>query len=508
MKETHGKPIIYEENKVKVLSRLREGDVEYMDLSRWSYQDRFFAFLLGTRFFELCGASYPSPRKKEEVPVWFLLCCGVQMRMHTTAAYDRLPGLLKSGPILSRVKFNVGGMEGGFNNKNRKKRDTPVDSDGVRKFFKDTPPGSLRQWYNGDVVKFLRHNRSFDKHGIFILDQTHVVVPDNPRYKGAARMQVDENGQRLDLSHLSDEQRKAVPLRLCYGLSELIHVGTSEQSFLVGGYQWGPGNTDELVQGRVLLKDFTNSVGTDVIKLLICDKGYLDGAFITMVKQEAKADILIPLRSDMDMYKEAVMAVASPQWKGKWKPWKMYEKNGIRYIEEVACVENTGIWDTCRVTLYLSVMRTTIINGGVSYWVLASTFKPNQPGEAFAYYEKRTQIEERHRQLKHFWHIGAFTSPHESLVEAHVMFTLLTYSLVQLHLVKQHLADLTNKTIDTLKEETNAGQNAVIVYHNRYFAVFDLDEYTYIIADLSPQANERLKKWIEGNKQMSKPPSG
>jgi hypothetical protein len=109
------KPIVYEENRVKVLERLKQGEVEYMDLSNWSYQDRFFAFLLGIRFFELCAASYPSPRKKEEVPLWFLLCCAVQMRIQTTSVYSKLPGLLKNGPILSRVQFNVGGMEGGFN---------------------------------------------------------------------------------------------------------------------------------------------------------------------------------------------------------------------------------------------------------------------------------------------------------------------------------------------------------------------------------------------------------
>lgn len=43
--------IVYEENKIKVLDRLKNGEVEYLDLSGWSYQDRFFAFLLGSGFF-------------------------------------------------------------------------------------------------------------------------------------------------------------------------------------------------------------------------------------------------------------------------------------------------------------------------------------------------------------------------------------------------------------------------------------------------------------------------
>src|SRR3990167_8638070 len=106
-------PIIYEENRVKVLNDLKDGRIDYIDLADWTFQDRFFAFLLGVRFFEICGASYPTPRKKEEVPLWFLLACKVQMKLHTTSSFEQLPGLLRSGAVLSRVRFNVGGKNGG-----------------------------------------------------------------------------------------------------------------------------------------------------------------------------------------------------------------------------------------------------------------------------------------------------------------------------------------------------------------------------------------------------------
>jgi len=505
---TQWAPVIYEENKVKVLERLREGEVDYMDLSNWSYQDRFFAFLLATRFFEICGASYPSPRRKEEVPVWFLLCCSVVMRLNTTGAYQKLPGLLKNGPILSRVKFNVGGVNGGFNHKNRKERQAPVDFDGVRKFFKDTEAAQQRMWYNSDVVKFYRHNRAFDKHGIFLMDQTHIVVPDNDNYKGAVRMPVDEHGQLLDLGHLTAEQRKAVKYRSCYALSELVHIGKEDTSSVVAGYQWGPGNTDELVHGHELVNNFIAAVGTGVMKLLIVDRGFIQGAFVTMVKQEAKSDVLFPLRKDMDMYQRAVLSVESAQWSGSWSSYRSYEKDGIRYTEDVASVRNIGLWDECKVPLHLSIMRTTGSTGVVAYWVLASTFQFKSAKEAFEHYGMRTRIEEDHRQFKCFWNLNAFTSPHEALVESQVLFTLLTYSPVQLHLVKTHLAALTNKTIETLKQEEQAGTNAVILYHGQYFGVFDLNEYSYIIADLTPAANQRLKKWLERNRQMVRSPSG
>jgi hypothetical protein len=62
------------------------------------------------------------------------------------------------------------------------------------------------------------------------------------------------------------------------------------------------------------------------------------------------------------------------------------------------------------------------------------------------HYDLRAKTEERFRQLKRSWYIAAFPSPHTSLVESHVCFTLFTYSLLQLYLrrndLRQHLSAL------------------------------------------------------------------
>lgn len=502
MTEKIAAPIIYEENRLKVLTDLKEGRIDYFDLADWTFQDNFFAFLLGIRFFEICGASYPTPRKKEEVALWFLLACKVQMKLHTTSSFGQLPGILRSGAVLSRVKFNIGGVNGGFNNKNKKERTSPIHHDTPRKFFKDTEPEKLKDWHNKDVQQFIRKNRGFDKHGIFLLDQTHVVVPENKNYEGAVRMPVDEHGQLIDMSGMSKEQKKGVKYHLCYALSELLHIGKENQSFIFAGYQWGPGNTDELVQGEKLVTDFVDAVGKGVMKLLIVDKGYISGPFITYVKQKLGTDVLIPLRANMDALTDSKQIAESFNY--KWVKYKEYRKYGVKYVEEVTVVENVDIWEKCEVPLYVSIMRITGSDGSVRYWGLSSTFKPRNAKEAFELYELRTQIEERHRQIKNYWNINKFSSPHESLIEAHVMFTLLTYTLVQLYLSKKHLNDLANKTIASLKSEERMGVNSIIVYSENYFAVFDLGDYTEIVVDLTDEAKYRLKKWIKIFKERDK----
>ena len=137
--------IIYQENNAFVLEHLKQGDADYFDFSSWPFQDRFFAFLLSINFFAECANTYPNPRKKQDVPLWILLVCQILLKLHTTSSHSRLPGLLKSGSILSRIKYNLQtNSNGGFNNKNKKKRDSVVHHDSVRKFFKATEADKLR----------------------------------------------------------------------------------------------------------------------------------------------------------------------------------------------------------------------------------------------------------------------------------------------------------------------------------------------------------------------------
>jgi hypothetical protein len=494
MNEANQGLILYEEDKVRVKRELKEGRLDYLDLADWTFQDKFFAFLLGIRFFEICGSSYPSPRKKEEVPIWFLIACKVQMKLHTTASFEKLPGILRSGAVLSRVKFNIGGEEGGFNRKNKKTRKTPVDHDTTRKFFKDTEAQKMRDWHNKDIQQFIQRNKGFDDDGIFILDQTHVVVPKNENYKEAVRMPVDEHGQRIDTGKMSPEQKKGVKYRPCYALSELMHMSKEKEYFTFAGYQWGGGNTDELVQGRPLVKEFVSTVGRGVMKLLIVDRGYIDGKFISDVKLELGSDVLLPLRSNMNSLTDAKKLAQA--YKYKWTKYNEYTKYNIKYKEEVTIVKDVDMWDKCKVPLHISLMKVTGSDGSERYWGLSSTFKPTDPKEAFELYDLRTQLEERHSQIKNCWNINQFTSPHTSLIEAHVMFTLLTYTLIQLYLNQKDLNELANKTIKSLRKEELLGVNNVIVYSQQYFAVFDLDEYTEILAFLKEKPRLRLQKWI------------
>ncbi|MBD3316828.1 MAG: hypothetical protein GF344_13660 [Chitinivibrionales bacterium] len=136
-----------------------------------------------------------------------LLACEMLLKLYCTAVHSRLPGILNNGPVLTGIHFNIGRCNGGFNNKNKKDRDCIVHHDAVRKFFKATDHHATRRWYNWDFAHLLRRNRAFDKHAVFLLDQSRIVVPDNPHYQGVKLLPVVEFRHFIKTKGMSDEAK-------------------------------------------------------------------------------------------------------------------------------------------------------------------------------------------------------------------------------------------------------------------------------------------------------------
>ncbi len=493
-----GELIVFQENKVEVRKRLKDGRIDYLDLTSWSFQDRLFGFLIEERFFEWCGSSYPTPRERENIPVWFLLGCAIQMKLHRTAAFQRLEYILRSGSILTRVKFNVGLKGGGFNEKHKKGREIPIDQDTARKFFTDTESSGVEHWYNTDVQKWLRRHRGYsDKEGIFILDPTLILLPDNPNYREAALLPLDKEGRYVDVKKLSLEEQKRFKYTRAYKLTMLLHWSRQDDYFLFAGGHLGRGDESGLKRGEESVDRFVSQVGKGVIKLLIMDREFIDGAMITRFKKIHGIDCLVPLKSNMHALIDALGISRLEEVK-----WVLYqeikdETGRVVEVEEVAGVGRVESWESCEVPLYVVLVRTRKADGSSGIWALASTKEFSDPRLPRQLYTGRMQIEERIDQIKNCWWVGSFTTPNFNADGVHVFFVLLTYTLIQLYLKSTHHEELATKTIESLKQEERLGKDAVVVYAEKYFAVFDVDEYTEIILHLREEARLRMCRWIK-----------
>lgn len=498
-------PTIYEKAQRHIEACLEQGEIDYAQLSKWTFADEFLCFVMQVGLLEFVDVTYPNPREKNEVPIWFLVTCQFLLHIYQSGRYSHLDYLLNAGSVLTRFGFNVGASHIGFNDKNQTERRTALHSDTVRKYFKDTDRDEIRAWYRSELQTWFKAKRAFDPEGIFILDQSHLVVPDNPNYVEAVKMPVDEHGQLYsNLKSLTAEQRKGLVYHPCYTLSVLLGLAPSHLSYHVASYELGPGNEDELIQAERLVPDFCRRF-PGVMKELIVDRGYLSAEFINTLKTQYHVDVLLPLKSNMSSYQDAIQLARMNH------AWEIIEQerdpdnDSLLTQTEVAYVHDMDLWEGLQFKQHVIVVKEcTMANAELKerFFVLASTKRYSHPGKAVARYRLRVKIEERFRQFKHDWYIGDFPSPHRALIESHVCFTLLTYSLLQLYLRKKDLQEKTAHMMVSLKRDEQVGKDAVLVYAKHQYGVFDLDDYTARVAGMQETPRQKLITIMEAQKAV------
>lgn len=545
--------LIYEQNKSYVIEKFHNGHFDYIEVVQEVAQRDFFRYVSSSK--SLLGQlaeSYPWPRRKEEVPAWFYIAADMAMRLHGNHAFHGFPWVVKTGGLLGAFGPKLGTKHidkengqlrvecPGFNDKNAYSRQTPCDQDFLRKIAKDTPPEKLMTWFNDSVQLIFRQRRYFDKMGIFIADGSYIFVPDNENYEGSVKLLFDENNHPVgteQAAKMSAARLKKCQWRRCYKMISLLHTNENGDFFLYAGMRIVPGNAHECPVLWEMVDEFVAVMGKKVMKELILDRGFLDGAAIAKVKTEYAIDVTIGVKRNMNVFEDALGLVNLPEtrWESYTRekpeppvPFKRHyndvprpenikrrESARQRALEEqraagerqpvkkperimISRVKELTTWSSCSVPLDLVMCRDIEDESLDNVWGIISTARNESQGvAAVKRYHPRVQIEERHRHLKCFWDLADFKSPCFALVVNQVIFTVLTYSLLQQHVLRKYYKALNKASKSRMIEELAPASEHVIVYCDHYYAVFDNLEYTDMVLSVPESARLKLRKLIK-----------
>lgn len=536
----------YERNHGFVIQAFRDGNFDYVDAAAEVFETEFFRFIRAKRYLQELAETYPSPRKKEEVPVWFYLSSNLSMRLHGVQSFHAYPYVVRCGGMLNAFGPDIAHKAehpdtgdvtlscAGFNNKNDYERQTPCDQDFLRKLAKDTNPGSLETWFNRDVALLLKRHKLFDSEGIFIGDGSYVFVPDNDAYEGSVRLLFDASGHPIEsaeLKKLSPEQAARCEWKRCYKLVSLLHVDRKGRFALRVAARLLPGNASECPVLYELVDQFVECVGPGVMKRLINDRGFLDGERIAHCKRDLGIETLVPLRKNMDLYQD-VLGLLDPadvkfttyrpperepvdaprvpdapariqkrerkrqatlKAKKKEEPPPPAGETVVR--TEVAGIGELRSWSSCSVPLHVTVSRDVYADGHEDVWMLADTKAfdaEHTPARARDDYSLRTAIEEGHRQLKCFWDLASFTARAFSLVLNQIIFVMLAYNLLQVFLLRQSRAKLNRRTRPRVLEQLLPTNTVIIIYYQNRFTTVSPLAYTELVLTLAEEARKKI----------------
>jgi len=529
-----------ERNDTLVKEAFQRGEFDYLEAAFEVDETDFFRAITEKKVLEKLSKTYPTPRKKHDVPLWVYVASDIAMRFHNVNQFYAFPYVVRSGGMLQAFGSQMGHKAihpdtgdtslrcEGFNRKNSYDRQTPCDQDYLRKMARGTDAQKLLTWFNRDVVGIFRQHHALDAEGIFIGDATYLMVPDNPNYKGSSRMCFDTHNHPVNPGKLTAKQRESCVWRRCYKMVSLIHTNRDAEFFLYAGVTLTAGKNHENPLLYQLVEQFITYHGKGIIKKLILDRGFLDGFNIGRCKTKFGIDIVIPARENMEVYKDVVglaeagylsftpyvpqicplppLAIPKPevirkrertrqktlaQRKRKEKT-TVQDPSKTRVGSEVALVNEVESFTQCPVPLSAVVNRESYANGTHDYWVLLTTETVSDPLPCRHEYALRTVIEERHRQLKCFAFLQKFSSTCFNLITNQVVFILLTYSFLQWYLVRINRKDLTRRTPPRIRDILLPTLGIIILYYKNCAAFLHPLEHQELVLTLKKDAHKKI----------------
>lgn len=465
--------------------------------------------------------------------MWFVLAANLSLKLHLENSFNSFERVVRCGGLLSALPPEIASKHldpkskqivlecRGFNDKNHYARTTPCDQDFLRKYVKDVAADKWLAWFNGPAQQTFQAYGFFDPEGIFIGDGSYLFVPDNPDYQGSVVMWFDEHNHPVEYEKLSAQERKKVHRERCYKLVSLLHL--RGDCYVYAALAVVPGNAHECPVLYELVEKFVERVGNGIIKLLILDRGFIDGKNITRCKQQWDIDVLLPMKRKMDIGEDAwalgkqgswqqVPAVTSqPKLPPSHRPEAIVRRE-LKRQQKLAAKKAQGpppdpakvlvgtqmcpirgfrSWSECGVPINVLLLRDSYADGHQEQWALMSTAELTDLCQLKEQYELRSKIEERHRLLKCFHDLSDFYSRRFNVIAAQVVFILLSYTLRQWQLWKWQQQELAGKTPGLLRRQLNIHNEYVVIYHQNAYTRMPLVTFSRELLEMETEARAK-----------------
>jgi hypothetical protein len=515
-----------------VLEAFRNGQFDDLEIIGQADEKEFFELCFKERILGALAESMPTGRKKEEVPRWFILVANLSLKLHRENSFLGFERVIRCGGLLQALDPAIASKHldpktqrlvlrcQGFNDKNDYERQTPCDQDFLRKVARDVPSKEWQEWFNGPVQKVFQSYGFFDPQGLFIGDASYVFVPDNEAYEGSVLMWFDEHNHPVDYEKLDAAARRRCVRRRAYKWVSLLH--RRGEAYVYAAVALVPGNVHECPILYELVRQFVSVVGPGVLKWLILDRGFLDGAAISQCKTQLGIDVLIPLRRNMDLWTDAWALARQARWERLEEPAASPAPPPLQRPEsiiareakrqktlaqrkaqsptppppppparEVCRLNDFTSWSAASVPLHVTLVRPVGSVDPKEGWTLACTNADLPAPATVARYQLRTDIEERHRQLKCFYDLTGFRSRSLDAITAQVVFVLLAYTLRQWQLWRLQQTAWAGLSPQSIEQKLSIHQQWIVIYFQCAYVQLPLVTFTRELLELEPEARAR-----------------
>lgn len=466
-----------------VLEALRHGEITALETATEQLPDMFLLYAIESGLLDKLASSFPDPRiQQAEISMRILLAAGIAGHFAGLYALSQSPYALHSPRLLTELGIQVALNQPGEGlSRKGTQQAAPFHGDVIRKLLtqlatqdrnnKEIPGQSLLDWYNAHVgVLFCQAVASQPM--LHILDCTDLTVNlHNDRY------------EQSGITTKNSKDGKCPPER-GYKLATLRSL--LDTGALLTSIAWGSIEQNDVVVTHDLVRTSPHLRKGDT---LLEDRGFVDGATISPLKAQRKGDVCTGLKSNMNIFKAAVVqANAQP---GHWQPPPTREHQQIQLVSGVS-----SLWAELKVAINIVVVRWKDKQTQEwEYVAFASTDLTLTAKQIIELYQTRPEIEEDYRQLKsEAWHLEGFYATKLVQILWHVILTLLAYNLFQAYANTQAGKKIAEQTKQKLQRQMSRNPPTYLLVCTRdAYGLFETKSLLYILLDLPDEVRHKIR---------------
>jgi hypothetical protein len=169
---------------------------------------------------------------------------------------------------------------------------------------------------------------------------------------------------------------------------------------------------------------------------------------------------------------------------------------------QVCGIKDFSSWSAATVPIHVALFRETYRDASQDLWGLLTTGELGNGFQRRQDYHRRTDIEERHRQLKCFYDLTDFRSRSFAAIAAQVVMILLSYTLRQWqlwHLLQEQEA---NRVPDSMRFRLALRREYVVIYHGHAYAEMTLVAFSRELLELDENARVKALRKIRQLEQF------
>jgi len=455
----------------------------------WGFLDHFFIFLFSLGFFARMDFR-PKRVKRVMVPtVLMILTYEVKQLMGISSMNQLEEHLFRDVALLKIIGFTARQIQEGFCCRGKGKRRGPMHRDTLADFLSKFSAKEV-DFILGEAVRVLvKHKLIRGK--TYILDASD--LPTTKRYPGCGVKKVIKKVW-------SREGKEVEAVEYVYGYKVLVLMEARHK--IVVAARVVKINEHEKNFTKELVREAQKRTG-GAVKVLLVDRGFIDGVLLWWLWKKMKIRFVIPARSNMEVSQD-IRGFRSERADGQsvfWEATKGVKVLGVRGLlsydqfGEEEHKKRKGRKD----------FKAHPINGVmVVRWdgrdyepgkekVFLTNLPVSRPLQVIEQYDLRSEIENQgFRELKQGYHLLKYPQKTRGAVRTHVVLTLIIYSLVNAY-KSRHGQRLAHLGIRRWRgKQMGESIHKMIVYYEGIYGIVDVEELFYLL-DMTPKELYRLK---------------